>query len=153
MKKISVRADRLPLYFVIYSGLSALAFSLTYGGWSTFLQLLSWGMLYAVFLVLFFVSNSFRLKNKIILLDVWYLILIFVTQCWALLFNVGDCGDVQGSYNFIQKIISPTSICTNASSAQPSLAPFIYVVLLIILLFLIGTKSHRKAKESREPTT
>jgi hypothetical protein len=147
--QFAIRADRLAFVLVLYAWLSALAFAATSGGWSMFTEFFGTGEFYGVFIILFLASNSFRLRRKIIRVDIWFIVLILIAQCWALLMNIGDCGDASGSYTFLQRMLTPQAICTSSAVAPASIAPLIYVMLLIVFLFVSGTKSHRIFVEER----
>lgn len=94
--------------FILYSIVSTLLFLFTAGGWTAFMGLL--------FNVLFYtgccvalaanVAQLGRRNSRTLLLPAKLLIGILAVQLFILLFNYNDCGDAEGSFLFLQRVLT-----------------------------------------------
>jgi len=93
--------------YLFYSSLSCYLFVSTSSGWMRFFNLWGTASLYIIIaLVVSSVVLISRSKGKRhVLLNRQWFILLLISQLLAILFNVGDCGDANGDFNFFERIL------------------------------------------------
>ena len=133
--------------YLLYSAISTYAFMLTAGGWLIIIEIYASPVLplFGFFLLISRFFRTITVIPKIVFRRT--LILIFVFQIFALLFNYGDCGDAAGTYNFIQSLFAGglLEVC-NPQVVSPiipvgvvlSIRLIYYALNLFLILVLTG---------------
>ncbi|MCX6716034.1 MAG: hypothetical protein NT077_03390 [Candidatus Taylorbacteria bacterium] len=151
-KKIIISRGDFIFGFVVYTLISIMLFVLTSGGWGGLAILIYGTILFLIILIglIIFVVLKFPKETRV-MLPLKTLLITVGLQILALLFNVGDCGDVQGSNYFLQRIFFGSG-CGHGLVVS---TVFINILLSAYLIFLLFTLffSSRSIPKNEAPST
>jgi len=128
--------------FILYSVISIISFVFTSGGWTAFIFILPGSvLLFVICIFVLLIANLVSKNKRELLLSNGLIYTLVGAHILTILFNVGDCGDGSGSFQFIQVLMGTNgwSLCNTGREALMSgLSPILFLVyILVLLVFLV----------------
>lgn len=129
--------------FLLLLLVSFFLFSLGSGGMTLTMETGGFIFLFLFFLLLSSLRvsiNYFRGKKLIIVSKksfVFFVVAIIVLSVYIIFFNVGDCGDSNGLYNIIKKIVIHGNVCQKSTLDGMVVIGFLSIFVSFIAYFLL----------------
>lgn len=139
--------------FTIFSISSFILFLFGTGGWIGMIEFALFVLASVILVILGIIRlfvNLFRKKKNVIAKRktvVIFIIIIAVILSYITIFNMGDCGDADGYYNILKKIVMGNNACQESSlditkigSILLPLAIPAYLIILLIFSWFINSR-------------